>query len=76
MQTWFLKLLLSVNAYMHVYVCPPPRLLLTSGVMWHDMTTYDWLNKLYSFYIAAVVSIASDCGLSIDACHSSQPNKS
>ena len=29
----FLVLLLSVN----VCVCPPPRLLITSGVMWCDM---------------------------------------
>ena len=28
-----------------------------SGVMWHDTTPNDWLNKLYNFYITAVVGI-------------------
>ena len=40
---------------------------------------YDWLNKLYSFYMAAVVSVVdiiSRRGLSIDVCHTNQPNKS
>ena len=56
----------------HVHVCPPLRLLITSGVMW---IPYDWLNKLYSFNVAAVVSIISRCGLSTKAHHESQPNK-
>ena len=47
-------------------VCPPPRLLITSGVMWCDIETpYDWLNKLYGFYMAAVVGIGSGCDVSI-----------
>ena len=29
---------------MFVYVSTPLRLLITSGVMWHDMDPYDWLN--------------------------------
>ena len=44
----------------------------TSDVIW---TPYDWVNKLYSFYVATVVSIISGRGLSIDTCHKSQPNK-
>ena len=40
------------------------------------ITTYDCLNKFYSIYMAAIVSIASRRGLSIDACHTNQPNKS
>ena len=32
------------------------RLLITSGVM---LARYDWLNKFYSFYMAAVVIILS-----------------
>ena len=36
------------NMCVCVSVCPPPRLLLTSGVIW---TQYDWLNKFYSLYI-------------------------
>ena len=46
-------------------VCPPPRLLIISGMMYPD--NYEWLNRFYSFYMAAVASIVSRCGLSIDA---------
>ena len=45
-------------------VCPPPRLLITSGMIW---TPYDCLNKLYSFYMAAEVVIGSRRGLRIKA---------
>ena len=41
-----------------VCVCPPPRVLITSGVMWCD-DPYDWLNKFYGFYMAAVVDFVS-----------------
>ena len=37
---------------MYVSVCPPSRLLITSGIIW---ITYDWLNKCYSFCVAAIV---------------------
>ena len=35
----FLELLLSANVYVYVcvFVCSPPRLLITSGVMWCDI---------------------------------------
>ena len=49
-------------------VCPPPRLLITSGVMWCNIDPYDWLNKLYGFYMAAVVSIGSERDISIYKC--------
>ena len=49
-----------------VCVCPPPRLLITSGT---TCTSYDWVNLLYSFYIAVVISIISGRDLSIDAHH-------
>ena len=65
---WFLKIVcMRVHAYMCACVCvsPPPRLLITSGVIW---TPYDWLNKFYSIYMAAVVGIVSRCGLSTEAC--------
>ena len=55
-----------------VCVCPPPRLLITSGGIW---TPYDWLNKFYSFYVVAVVSIISWQGLSNDVHRENQPNK-
>ena len=38
---WFCKIALSVYVCMRVclcvHVCPPPRLLITSGMMWCDM---------------------------------------
>ena len=37
---------------------------------------YDWLNKYYSFCIAAIVGIVSRHRLKIEACHRNQPNKS
>ena len=40
-------------------VFPPPRLLITSGMMWCDIDPYDWLNKFYGFYMATVVGIIS-----------------
>ena len=50
--TWFLKtvsiwmfVFVFVCACVCLYVCPPPRLLITSGVI---CTPYDWLNKFYS----------------------------
>ena len=53
---------------MHVCMCMcvcvcTPRLLTTSGVMW---TPYDWVNKFYSFYMAAAVIIGGGCGLRIE----------
>ena len=47
-----------------VFVCPPPRLLITSGVIW---TPYDWLNKFYSCYMATIV-IVNGCGHGIGTC--------
>ena len=65
---WFLKIA-SVHECMYacMCVCPPPRLPLTNGVMWHDMDPYDWLSKLYSFHMAAIVSMVRGHGLSIVA---------
>ena len=40
--------------------------------MW---TPLDWLNKFYSFYMAAVVSIVSRCAPSKDTRNRNQPNK-
>ena len=45
-----------------VYVCPPLRLLITSGVIW---TLYDWVNKFYSCYMAALVGIVNGRDLGI-----------
>ena len=60
-----------VFVFVSVCVCvcllSAPRLLTTklSDIVW---TQYDWVNKLYNFYMSAVVS-------SIDAHHRSQPNE-
>ena len=43
---------------------------------WCDMDPYDWLNKFYRFYLVAVVSIISRCGLRIDVHCRNQCNKS
>ena len=52
----FFKLFLYRHLY--VYVCVSAlRLLITSGMMWHDTDPYDWLNKFYN------------CGLGIDMHH-------
>ena len=59
--------------YAHVSVCPPPRLLITSGVI---ETPYDWLNKFYRLYMAAAVIISSGRDLKIEARCGNQPNKS
>ena len=40
-----------------VYVCLPPRLLIISDMMWHDMDPYNWLSKFYNFYMRATVGI-------------------
>ena len=50
-------------------VCPPPRLLITSNVMWHDMDPIRLLNKFYNCYMATIVVIVNGHGLSIDTRH-------
>ena len=49
-----------------VCVSLPPRLLITSGVIW---TSYDWLNKFYSCCMATIVVIVNGHGLSIGTHH-------
>ena len=80
--SWFLKIdsmwIVGMRVCMCVCVCvcvrvPTPRLLVTSGVIW---TTYDWLNKFYTCYMATVAIIINGCGLGIDMPHENQPNNS
>ena len=62
---WFLKIVsvqMSVYVRVCVFVCPPPRLLITSSVIW---TPYEWLKKFYSCYMATVVIIINGRGLGI-----------
>ena len=57
-------------------MCPSPRLSIINGVIW---TPYDWgvgINKLYGFYMATIVGTVSSHGLSIDAHHRNQHNRS
>ena len=65
-----------LSVYVSVCVCVCMCLCMcvrsTSDVIW---TPYDWVNKLYSFYVATVVSIINGRGFSIDTCHKNQPNK-
>ena len=51
--------------YMYVCVSPPPRLLITDVVMWHDMDSV----------MTDIVGIISRSGLRIEAHHGNQPNK-
>ena len=69
----FLKLLLSTTCVcMCMCVCPE-----SINNHWYDIwTPYDWLNKFYSFYLVAVVSIISRRGLRIDGHCRNQLNKS
>ena len=63
---WFLRIVsVQMSVCACLCVCPPPRLLITSGVMWCDIDPYDWLNKFYGFYMAAVVGIVSGYDVSI-----------
>ena len=55
-----------------VCMCLPPRLLITSGMMWGDMDPYDWLNKFFSYYyMTRIGSILKRCGLGIYIRHES-----
>ena len=69
---WFLKII-SVWTSVCACVCPPLRLLITSGVIW---TPYAWLNKEYSFHMAGVIFIGGGHGLKIEAHCRNQPIKS
>ena len=44
---------------MCVCVCPPLRLLITSGVMWHDMDPLRLVKQVLQLYMATVVVIVN-----------------
>ena len=47
-------------------VCSPQRLLITSGVMWHDIDPIRLVNKFYSCYMGIVVVTVNGRGLGSD----------
>ena len=72
----FSELLLSANVCIRVCLCLSLRLLIASGMMGVILTPYDWSNKFYNFYMAAVVNIVSELDVSIHTDCGNQPNKS
>ena len=46
--TWFLKIypMRIVSMCVCLRGCPPPRLLITSGVMWHDMDSIQLVKQV------------------------------
>ena len=68
MCTWFRKIdpVWIVGMRVYVCVCLYPRLLITSGVMWHDMDLIRLVNKFYSCYMPTVVIIVNGHGLGIN----------
>ena len=61
----FLKLIWWWHLYVCVFVCPPPRLLITNGMIW---IPYDWFYSCYiQGYMAAVVIIDDGHGLRFEA---------
>ena len=53
-----------------LHVCPPLRLLITSGMIW---TPFDWSSKFYGFYMAAEVDID---GVNVYTRRGNYPDKS
>ena len=55
---WFLKIgpvwIVGMRVCVCVCVCPHPRLLMTSGVMWHDM-------ELIQLFIQVLKLLYSNC---------------
>ena len=62
-----------VCLYLCLCLCPQSYKSLTvwCGMIW---TPCDWLNKIYSFCMAAIVSIVSRCGLRNEVHIRNQPN--
>ena len=59
-----------------VRVCVCVCMCVALRLLSHDVGPHDWLDKFYSLYISAVVSIFSKGGFRIEVCHRNQPNRS
>ena len=74
---WFLEIV-SVRMSVCVCVCPPPRLLITSGVMWRDMDLIRLVKQVLQllYCMATVVIIVNGHGLGIGTRRRHKPHKS
>ena len=70
MHAWFLTIV-SVRTSVCVFVCAclPPRLLITSDVMWHDMDPMRLVKQVLQLYKPTVVVIVNGRGLGIGMHH-------
>lgn len=66
---------ICVRACMRIFMCPSPKLLIISDVMFHYMDPYYLLNKFCNIYMMVLVSIITRCDLRNEA-HHRNPNKS
>ena len=75
----FLNIAFVQEVGMHAYMCLPPRLLITSSVIWCNicMDPYDWFKRVLQCYVAAVVGTYHQLAwpYRIEECHRNQPNK-
>ena len=60
---------MSVCVFVCLCVSPPPRLLLTSGVMWRDIDPIRLVKQVLQLYMATVVIIVNGRGLGIGTRH-------
>ena len=54
---------------MCVCVCSSQRLLITSGMMWHDMDPMQLVKQVLQLLYGTLVVIVNGCGLGIGARH-------
>ena len=66
----FLKLFLCGRLYVCLCVCPPPKLLITSGVIWHDMDPIRLVKQVLQLLYGNCSSYFNEHGLGIDTRHS------
>ena len=67
---------LCVSVSLCVCVCLPPRLLITSGVMWCDIDPMQLVKQVLQLYMATLVIIVNGRVLGIGTHHTHSPHKS